>query len=144
MVTRLACIAHKLQSSNKCTIKSSVASCRARRPSAVHLKGSGATAFVISRASLANGSFLMRSSVLRWYFLISLNATVPGLYLCGLETPLAVVVVVVLGREGGREEGRRCEVWCKFVKERGCCRGRNLPGTFLFPVLAVLLLGDCG
>jgi len=86
----------------------------------------------------------MRSSVLRWYFLISRNATVPGLYRCGLETPLAVVVGI------GREEGRKevCE-WVQVVKERshrGGCRGgerRNLPGTFLFPVLAVLLLGDC-
>ncbi|KAF8080613.1 hypothetical protein N665_0932s0013 [Sinapis alba] len=29
----------------------------------------------------------MRSSVLFWYFLISLNATVPGRNLCGFFTP---------------------------------------------------------
>ncbi|KAG5566234.1 hypothetical protein RHGRI_001992 [Rhododendron griersonianum] len=29
----------------------------------------------------------MRSSVLFWYFLISLSATVPGLNLCGFFTP---------------------------------------------------------
>lgn len=89
MVTRLAWIAHKLQSSSRCTKKSSVAcrhcgssrssvtmsqpaamlwvihllagsvvvkrqlsaltSCKASKPSAVHLKGSGATSLVSSR-----------------------------------------------------------------------------------------------
>lgn len=73
MVTRFACIAHRLQSSNKCTMKSSVAcskpenverlpgnniwvaskisptSCMARRASAVQRNGSGAKMLVISR-----------------------------------------------------------------------------------------------
>ena len=72
MVTRFAWMAHRLQSSNRCTMKSSVAcrpqagaqwlqaksawacctmhtSCMASRPSAVHLKGSGASSLVISR-----------------------------------------------------------------------------------------------
>ena len=77
MVTRFACIAHRLQSSNKCTMKSSVAcdhqggmweglqaticgsarlmqrrcptSCMARRASAVQRNGSGANVLVISR-----------------------------------------------------------------------------------------------
>ena len=37
--------------------------------------------WAISLTSLWNGSFLMRSSVDFWYLLISLRATVPGLYL---------------------------------------------------------------
>ena len=49
MVTRLAWMAQRLQSSSRCTIKSSVASCSASSPSAVHRNGSGATLFVISR-----------------------------------------------------------------------------------------------
>jgi len=78
IVTRLACTAHRLVSSNRCTMKSSVAwrwgwgggeawsaraarrgvrraslpptSCNASRASAVHRNGSGATPLVISRA----------------------------------------------------------------------------------------------
>ncbi|XAR48563.1 hypothetical protein NMG60_11031421 [Bertholletia excelsa] len=34
-----------------------------------------------------NGSFRINSSVLFWYFLISLSATVLGLNLCGFFTP---------------------------------------------------------
>jgi hypothetical protein len=45
------------------------------------------------RTNLANGSFRNKSSVLLWYFLISLSATVPGLYLrffpCGTGSPAA-------------------------------------------------------
>ena len=40
----------------------------------------------ISRTSLSNRCFLMKSSTVFWYFLISRNATVPGLYLCGFFT----------------------------------------------------------
>ena len=43
--------------------------------------------WAISLTSLWNGSFLMRSSVDFWYLLISLRATVPGLYLWGFLTP---------------------------------------------------------
>ena len=50
MVTRLAWMAQRLQSSSRCTMKSSVASCSASSPSAVHRNGSGATLLVISRA----------------------------------------------------------------------------------------------
>ena len=43
--------------------------------------------WAISRTNLWKGSFLIRSSVLFWYLLISRRATVPGLYLCGFLTP---------------------------------------------------------
>jgi hypothetical protein len=49
IVTRLAWMAQRLQSSSRCTRKSSVASCSAINPSAVQRKGSGATLLVISR-----------------------------------------------------------------------------------------------
>ena len=78
MVTRFAWMAHRLQSSNSPTITSSAASWSARRASAVHRYGSRVKLFPISRTSRAKGSFLMRSSVLLWYFLISFRATVPG------------------------------------------------------------------
>jgi hypothetical protein len=41
----------------------------------------------ISLTSLAKGSFLIRSAVLFWCFLISLSATVPGRYLCFFFCP---------------------------------------------------------
>ena len=43
--------------------------------------------WAVSLTSLWKGSFLMRSSVDFWYLLISLRATVPGLYLWGFLTP---------------------------------------------------------
>jgi hypothetical protein len=49
IVTLFAWIAHRLQSSKRWTRKSSVASCIARRLSAVYLKGSGETSLEISR-----------------------------------------------------------------------------------------------
>lgn len=46
----------------------------------------------VSRTNLWNGSFLIKSSVLFWYFLISWRATVPvlGRNLWGFFTPLVV------------------------------------------------------
>ena len=58
-------------------------SCSASRASAVHRNGSGATRFPISRTRRAKGSFRSSNSVVLWYFRISLNATVPGLYRLG-------------------------------------------------------------
>lgn len=81
MVTRFAWIAHKLQSSKRCTRKSSVASWIARRLSAVYRKGSGETSLEISRTRRQNGAFRIKSSVLFWNFRISFRASVPGLYL---------------------------------------------------------------
>lgn len=49
MVTRLAWIAHRLVSSSRCTMKSSDASCKASKASAVHRKGSGLIPLEISR-----------------------------------------------------------------------------------------------
>ena len=49
MVTRLAWMAHRLVSSSRCTMKSSDASCKASRASAVHRKGSGLIPLEISR-----------------------------------------------------------------------------------------------
>ena len=47
----------------------------------------------VEPTSLAKGSFRIRRSVLFWYFLISLRATVPGRYLrffpCGTGSPAA-------------------------------------------------------
>merc|ERR1712222_155374 len=43
--------------------------------------------WAISLTSLWKGSLRMRSSVDFWYLLISLRATVPGLYLWGFFTP---------------------------------------------------------
>lgn len=42
-------MAHKLQSSKRCTKKSSVASCNANKLSAVYLSGSGESSLEISR-----------------------------------------------------------------------------------------------
>mmetsp|Transcript_4464 Transcript_4464/g.12869 ORF Transcript_4464/g.12869 Transcript_4464/m.12869 type:complete len:208 (-) Transcript_4464:59-682(-) len=82
MVTRLAWMAHRLQSSIKCTMKSSVASCSAKMPVAAHLMPTSAKIFVISLTRRANGSFRISRSVDRWYFRISIRALVPGLYRC--------------------------------------------------------------
>lgn len=49
MVTRLAWMAQRLQSSSRCTMKSSAASWSASSPSLVHRNGSGAMSLVISR-----------------------------------------------------------------------------------------------
>lgn len=66
IVTRRACIAHRLQSSNKCTKKSSVASCNASRLSAVYRRGSGESSFEISRTwrrdeAIASGQSSVRA-----------------------------------------------------------------------------------
>ena len=82
IVTRLAWMAHRLQSSKSPTITSSAASCSAHSASAVHRKGSRVRSFPISRTSRANGSFRIRSSVLRWYLRISLRAASPGRRRC--------------------------------------------------------------
>ena len=50
----------------------------------------------ISLTSLWNGSFLMRRSVLFWYFLISRSATVPGRKRCCFFAPCESIVGVDL------------------------------------------------
>ena len=92
MVTLFPCIAHKFVSSNTPTIYASAASCNANTADDQNLK-SFLYSDAISLTSLQKGSFLIRRSAHFWYFLISLNATVPGLYLCGFLTPPVVVAV---------------------------------------------------
>eukprot|EP00958_Prasinococcus_capsulatus_P022929 scaffold3307_cov371-Prasinococcus_capsulatus_cf.AAC.5 len=84
IVTRFACIAQRLQSSKRCTMKSSVASCSAMSDSAVKRRGvfAGAKPCAISLTKRANGSFRIRTSTVLWYLRISRSATVPGLYRC--------------------------------------------------------------
>ncbi|PKI77409.1 hypothetical protein CRG98_002182 [Punica granatum] len=89
MVTLLAWIAHRLVSSNSPTRYASAASWSASTAWLWNLR-SVLKSCAISRTSLWNGSFLMSSSVLFWYFLISRSATVPGLYLWGFFTPPVV------------------------------------------------------
>ena len=90
IVTLFAWIAHKLQSSNKCTKKSSEDSCNANNASAVHRIGWSVNSLQISLTSLAKGSFRINKSVDFWYFLISRMARVPGLYLrfCWIGGPI--------------------------------------------------------
>ncbi|CAL6376959.1 unnamed protein product [Bathycoccus prasinos] len=86
MVTLLAWIAHKLVSSNKPTKYASDASCNAKTAEDWNRK-SVLKSWAISLTNLWNGNFLMSNSVDFWYLRISLNATVPGRYLCGFLTP---------------------------------------------------------
>ena len=86
MVTLLAWMAHKLVSSNKPTKYASDASCNAKTAEDWNRK-SVLKSWAISLTNLWNGNFLMSNSVDFWYLRISLNATVPGRYLCGFLTP---------------------------------------------------------
>ena len=99
IVTLLAWIAHKLQSSKRPTMKASEASWSASRASAVQRYGSTETVFPISLTSLAKGSLRSSRSVVFWYFRISISALVPGLYLLlfAPEDPLALVPGAELG-----------------------------------------------
>jgi len=86
MVTLLAWIAHKLVSSNKPTKYASDASCNAKTAEDWNRK-SVLKSCAISLTNRWNGNFRMSNSVDFWYLRISLNATVPGRYLCGFLTP---------------------------------------------------------
>ena len=86
MVTLLAWMAQRLVSSKRPTRYASAASWRAATALLWNLR-SVLKSWAISLTSLWNGSFLIKSSVLFWYFLISLSATVPGLNLWGFFTP---------------------------------------------------------
>ncbi|CAG9321321.1 unnamed protein product [Blepharisma stoltei] len=86
IVTLLAWIAQRFESSYKPTKNASAASWRAKTAELWNLK-SLLYSWASSLTSLWNGSFLIRSSVLFWYFRISLNATVPGLNRWGFLTP---------------------------------------------------------
>ena len=86
IVTRLAWIAARLVSSNKETKYASTDSCKAPIAEDWNLK-SVLKSWAISLTNLWKGNFLINSSVDFWNLLISLKATVPGLYLWGFLTP---------------------------------------------------------
>merc|ERR1712055_633807 len=79
-------MAHRLVSSNRPTRYASLASGRAITAELWNLR-SVLKSWAISLTRRWNGSFRMSSSVDFWYLLISLSATVPGLYLWGFLTP---------------------------------------------------------
>ena len=85
MVTRLACMAHKLVSSNNKTRYASATSCNAVIAAGNILNSCPPFCRSCTNSLMRrlNGALLIRSSVDRWYLLISRSATVPGLYLLG-------------------------------------------------------------
>ena len=92
MVTLLACMAHRLVSSKRPIRYASDASWRAMTAEDWNLR-SFLYSDAISLTTLWKGNFLISKSVLFWYFLISLRATVPGLYLWAFFTPPAAGAV---------------------------------------------------
>ena len=80
MVHLLACITHKLLSLNMLIKYASLVSCRAIIAVPWNLIPI-INCCPISCTRHMKGNFLISSSVLFWYCLISLNASVPGLYL---------------------------------------------------------------
>ena len=85
MVTCLACILHKLVSSNNKTRYASAASCNAVIAAGNILNSCHPHCRSCTNSLMrqSNGALLIRSSVDHWYLLISCSATVPGLYLLG-------------------------------------------------------------
>ena len=80
IVTHLAWIAHKLLSLNRLTRYASLASCNAIM-AVLWNRTPVKNCWPTSWTNCMNSNFLINSSVLFWYFLISLSAMVPGLYL---------------------------------------------------------------
>lgn len=74
----LAWIAHRFASSNKWTRWASAASCKAKREFACHRYCFVLISPCTSRTKRAKGSRRKRSSVVRWYCLISRKARIPG------------------------------------------------------------------
>ena len=85
MVTHLACMAHKLVSSNNKTRYACATSCNAVIAAGNILNSCPPhhRSCTNSLMSQSNGALLIRSSVDHWYLLISHSVTVPGLYLSG-------------------------------------------------------------
>ena len=83
MVTHLACMAHKLVSSNNRTRYASATSCNAVTAAGdiLSLCPPRRRSCTNSLTRQSNGALLISSSVDHWYLLISRSATVPGLYL---------------------------------------------------------------
>ena len=92
IVTLFAWIAHRFVSSKRPIKYASEASWSAITADDWNLR-SFLYSEAISLTTLWNGNFLMSKSVLFWYFLISLRATVPGLYLWAFFTPPAAGAV---------------------------------------------------
>ena len=95
IVTRLAWRAHKLVSSKRPTRYDSEASCKDNN-ALFWKRRSRIKSMEIWRTKFWNGSFRTRRSVDFWYLRISLNATVPGRYLCGLLTPVGFLFLAAL------------------------------------------------
>ena len=85
MVTCLACMVHKLVSSNNKTRCACAASCNAVIAAGDILNSCPPRRRSCTNSLMrqSNGALLIRSSVDHWYLLISHSATVPGLYLLG-------------------------------------------------------------
>ena len=85
MVTCLACMAHKLVSSNNKMRYTSAASCNGVIAAGDILNSCPPCHRSCTNSLMrqSNGALLIRSSIDRWYLLISHSATVPGLYLLG-------------------------------------------------------------
>ena len=82
MVMCFMCMAHRFESSINCTKYTSAASCSVITIAGVTLNPIP-NPCTISQTRRWNGSLRISNSVDFWYFRISLNATVPGWYLCG-------------------------------------------------------------
>ena len=72
----------RFPSSIRFTKKTFLASCNAKMASVVNLRFISIS-WAISRTTLWKGSFHIRNSTDFWYFLISITACMPGLYLLG-------------------------------------------------------------
>ena len=85
MVTHLACMVHKLVSSNNKMRYASATSCNAviAAGNILNTCPPHHRSCTNSLTRQSNGALLIRSSVDCWYLLISCSATVPGLYLLG-------------------------------------------------------------
>ena len=85
MVTCLACMLHKMVSSNKKMRYASATSCNAVIAAGDILNSCPphCRSCTNSLERQSNGALLIRSSVDHWYLLISRSSTVPGLYLLG-------------------------------------------------------------
>lgn len=86
MVAHLAWISYRLVSSNNPTRYASAASCCVATIDDWNLK-SVLKSWAISLTSRYKGIFLIRSSMLFWYFWTSRRATIPGLNQWGFFTP---------------------------------------------------------
>jgi len=129
---------HRFVSSKRPTMYASHASWSARRAD-VWNRRSLLKYREISRTSLWNGSFLIRSSVDFWYFLISRRATVPGRYRCCLLIPMCEVWLLRADSTLSFTRGALPPVDFRavcFVRAIECARQKvqtHAPQTYLYP-----------